>query len=453
MVIFAGGLIILVLILFFSALRDLASMLFNIPAIKRIRFGPADLLRIEAYLLEMHYYKSLSAEQKVKFRNRVITFIINKVIIGKDGLLITEKMKVQVAATAIQLTFGLDHYILPHFSTIHIFAGEFGYPGRGIRMKGGTSESGKVYLSWKDFTQGLIIPDDGYNLGLHEFAHAVKIEYWKGINEDEEFDRMFPQWYDEGLRVMQEMKEGRSAFLRKYATTNPHEFFAVSVERFFETPAEFKNKLPKAYYYLSALLRQDPAANAIQVAIPEMLDARSTELRYETFAPVKKATHDSWHWSLTILLTALFLGIPLFVWMLSITEISTIGGILIVLGTGTLNLFSWPYFRERDILNETIFGVYSYIGVGIWLSVLLFALNYSIPIAPVTSESYRIINCSSTKAKTDSWTSFTLSNNDLESSPMLRTFYRERCSVGKQLRMDFRTGIFGLRTMRSYSIE
>lgn len=453
MAIFVGGLIILVLILFFSAIRDLASMLFNIPVIQRIRFGPTDLVRIDGYLQEMHYYQSLAPVQKVKFRNRVITFIINKEIVGKEGLLVTEKMKIQIAATAIQLTFGLDHYILPHFSTINIFPGEFGYGGKGIQMKGGTSESGKVYLSWKDFTQGLTIPDDGYNLGLHEFAHALKIEFWKGVNEDDEFDRIFPQWYEEGLNVMREMKAGRSNFLRKYAMTNPHEFFAVSVERFFETPKEFKEKLPKAYYYLSALLRQDPAVNSIQVAVPENPDAYFNELKSGTFTPVKKATHDSWHWSLTILLTALFLGIPLFIWMLSFTEISTNGAILMILGIGTLNLFSWPYFRERDILNTMIFGVYSYVGVGIWLSVLLFALNYTIPVTPVTTEYYRIVGCSTRKAKTDSWTRFTLLGNGLESSPLLRTFYREPCSSGKQLRMDFRTGIFGMRTMRSYSVE
>lgn len=453
MVFFVGGLIVLVLALFFSALRDLASMLFNIPAIQRFRFGPDDLLRIDGLLQEIPYYKALTAEHKLKFRNRVITFLVNKEIIGKEGFLVTEKMKIQIAATAIQLTFGLDHYILPHFPTIWIFQGEFGYPGKGVRMKGATTESGKLYLSWKDFSQGWLITDDGYNLGLHEFAHAVNIEYTQGVNENEQFDRVFPLWYDEGMNILQEMKEGRSAFLRKYAMTNPHEFFAVSVERFFETPREFKQKLPKAYYYLSALLQQDPAANAMQVAQPNTIDTISAELQYATFSPIRKTTNDSWHWSLTILLSSLFLGIPLLIWMLSMTEISGSGAMLIALGAGTLNLISWPYFRERDILNGVVFALYSYIGVGIWISILLFALNYSIPVTSVTSEYYRITGCSTTKARTDTWTRFTLSGNGLESSSLLRTFYREPCRIGNSLRMDFRTGIFGLRTMRDYRIE
>jgi Mlc titration factor MtfA (ptsG expression regulator) len=452
-VIFVGGLVILVLILFYSAIRDLASMLFNIPAIQRIRFGPADLTRVEGYLMEIPYYKSLNVGQQLKFRNRVITFVVNKDIIGKGDLVVTEKMKIQIAATAIQLTFGLDHWIFPHFSTIYIFHGEFGYPGKGVRMKGATTESGKLYLSWKHFTEGLLIPDDGYNLGLHELAHAVKIEYMNGVNEDQQFDRVFPEWYDEGLLVMQEMKEGRSSFLRKYAMTNPHEFFAVSVERFFETPKEFKAKLPKAYHYLSALLRQDPASNAIRVVPADSIITIPAGERYETFSPIKKTTNDSWHWSLTILLTSLFIGIPLYIWMISITEISTGGAIALGAVAGALNLITWPYFRERDILNRTIFSLYSFIGVGIWASVFIFAINYSIPISSVQHDYYRIINCSTTKAKTDSWTRYTFADDALESSPLLRTFYRGPCYVGENLRIDFRNGVFGMRTVRDYGFE
>ncbi|MFZ6013111.1 MAG: zinc-dependent peptidase [Bacteroidota bacterium] len=47
-------------------------------------------------------------------------------------------------------------------------------------------------------------------------------------------------------------------FFRPYACTNVHEFFAVSVENFFERPAQFKNELPELYDILTQLLKQDP---------------------------------------------------------------------------------------------------------------------------------------------------------------------------------------------------
>ncbi|MCB9336447.1 MAG: zinc-dependent peptidase, partial [Flavobacteriales bacterium] len=43
-----------------------------------------------------------------------------------------------------------------------------------------------------------------------------------------------------------------------YAATNMEEFFAVSVEHFFEAPDEFKVSLPDLYTQLSIMLNLDP---------------------------------------------------------------------------------------------------------------------------------------------------------------------------------------------------
>lgn len=426
-------------------------MIFNIPTIQKLKFRQGDLERIRHYLQEIPYYNNLSVEQRDKFLKRVISFIVNKDFVGKEGLIVNEKMKVQIAATAVQLTFGLDNYIFPHFDSINIFKGEFGYPGRGIRMKGGTTESGKIYLSWKDFESGLVIPDDGYNLGLHEFAHALKIEYHNGINDEESFEKVFPHWFHEGMRVMQEMKEGRSNFLRKYATTNSHEFFAVSVERFFETPVEFREKLPQAYFYLSALLQQDPASRQIISA------SRPITFEQPLIIPqpisMKKPDQSTWHWSLTILLSALLAGIPLFIWMLSVTDIPTVAAILISLGAGTINLVSWPYFREREILNKLVFSWYSYIGVGIWATVIIFALNFTIPLSKPKSEQQIITSCSRLRMKGDEWSEYKYSGNRYSYNSFLRTFYNESCRVGQPVTLTFRVGIFGLRSLHDYSFQ
>lgn len=442
---------LLVVGLFLSAMRDFFSMIFNIPTLQKLKFRPADLERIRGYLKELPYFTNLSFEQQNKFLRRVISFIVNKEFIGKEGLIVNEKMKVQIAATAVQLTFGLDNYILPHFDSINIFKGEFGYPGKGIRMKGGTTESGKIYLSWKDFESGLIIPDDGYNLGLHEFAHALKIEYHNGVNDEESFEKVFPHWFHEGMRVMQEMKEGRSTFLRKYATTNAHEFFAVSVERFFETPVEFKEKLPKAYYYLSSLLRQDPASKQVAPAVRPMTVEQPLIIPQPL--SMKKPDQRTWHWSLTILLAALLAGPPFYIWMLSVTDIPTISAVLLSIAAGTLNLVSWPYFREREILNKLVFSWYSYIGVGTWATVLVLALNFIIPVSQAETEQQVIAKCSTLRMKTDTWRTFEFRSGDHSDNSFLRTYYNESCHMGEHVSLTFRTGIFGMRSLQNYSFS
>jgi len=57
---------------------------------------------------------------------------------------------------------------------------------------------------------------------------------------------------------MGKIKNGEHHIFRNYAATNIYEFFAVSVEYFFETPQLLKNELPQLYKHLIILLKQNP---------------------------------------------------------------------------------------------------------------------------------------------------------------------------------------------------
>src|SRR5438045_9555206 len=50
----------------------------------------------------------------------------------------------------------------------------------------------------------------------------------------------------------------RRSYLRDYAFTNLQEFWAVSVEAFFENPSGLKQSLPQLYGTLCDILNQDP---------------------------------------------------------------------------------------------------------------------------------------------------------------------------------------------------
>ena len=51
---------------------------------------------------------------------------------------------------------------------------------------------------------------------------------------------------------------GAESYLRGYAFTNLQEFWAVSVEAFFDNPAGLKQSLPQLYGTLCDILNQDP---------------------------------------------------------------------------------------------------------------------------------------------------------------------------------------------------
>ena len=54
------------------------------------------------------------------------------------------------------------------------------------------------------------------------------------------------------------MQAGGNNMLDRYAATNYNEFWAVSVETFFEKPFQMKQEMPVLYRGLCQLLRQDP---------------------------------------------------------------------------------------------------------------------------------------------------------------------------------------------------
>ncbi len=59
-------------------------------------------------------------------------------------------------------------------------------------MKRAVSPSGFMLLSWKNFLEGYAYDNDNYILGLHQMAHALKLEVAKG----DVFDLRFSSYID-----------------------------------------------------------------------------------------------------------------------------------------------------------------------------------------------------------------------------------------------------------------
>jgi len=204
------------------------------------------------------YFHSLSPEGKRKFVFRTFMFIQSKTFVGKDGLEVDTEKQVRIAASAIQITFHLKNFLLPHFHTIHVHPDIYHYGIDEREFKGSTSPAGIIALSWKHFTEGYSEAADRINLGIHEMAHALELDAIIGNDTDLKFAKLYDEWNKESDDEFEMVKEEKLPFLRPYGGTNKHEFFAVCLEEFFEAPAEFKNKLPELYEQLCLLLNQNP---------------------------------------------------------------------------------------------------------------------------------------------------------------------------------------------------
>jgi Mlc titration factor MtfA (ptsG expression regulator) len=206
------------------------------------------------------YYRALSNENKNKFAQRVAFFIYSKRFIPRNIDEVTVEAKVLIAATAIQLTFGLADIYLQHFNKILVYRNDY-YSSITKRFHKGevNPRFGIIVLSWQSFVNGFVSPNDSINLGLHEMAHALRLENIIHNDEYQFFDDLLIKKFDEYADRLCNTEMAGDTFFRPYACANKHEFFAVAVENFFERPLEFGSALPDLYATLSKLLNQDPS--------------------------------------------------------------------------------------------------------------------------------------------------------------------------------------------------
>lgn len=204
------------------------------------------------------YFRELSPKLQRSFGSRMMKFLAGKNFEMRDGLILTSEMKILIASAAIRITFGLRKFEFDRFHTIIIFSDEFYSNASQLFVKGETNATGVIVFSWNDLKFGTSIPDDSINLGYHEFAHALFIEYLMDPYESS-FKEHYRNWlvYISNNDQLEEVRE-RQIF-REYAATNEMEFFAVALENFFEKPDHFKRELPEVYTLMTEMLNQDLA--------------------------------------------------------------------------------------------------------------------------------------------------------------------------------------------------
>ena len=204
------------------------------------------------------YYRNLSLRGKARFLNRLLIFIDDKQFLGHEGLQITYVIKVVIASAAIQLTYGLTQFSFPMYDFFHVYPNTFQLWSSEHRMRGGTAQSEKMYLSWTHILEGFDIEDDNLNLGLHEMSHAFMQEVMKFKVYDDEVAAHFRDWEEVAIPEYVWIKEGGHSILRSYAASTQYEFFPACVEHFFESPEEMKREMPKLFAGLCSVLNQNP---------------------------------------------------------------------------------------------------------------------------------------------------------------------------------------------------
>lgn len=205
----------------------------------------------------MPYFNQLNDSNKEKFLKRVYNFRRSKSFHFR-GLDSSEGIMILVSAAAIQVSFGLKNFLLPFFKDVYILSDAYQAFGSKELYIGHVSPTG-IYISWKHFVHGFGNYSDGVNVALHEMAHALYHEnFIKETGIDWDFRNDFKKLPAIFGPTMSQVIVQNKSYLRGYAFTNFQEFWAVSVEYFFENPQGLKNNLPQLYTILCDTLNQDP---------------------------------------------------------------------------------------------------------------------------------------------------------------------------------------------------
>lgn len=216
--------------------------------------------------------QKLPFELHAKLEGKINVFLHQVTFFGCNDLDVTEEMQLSIAAQACLLVVNRDTWY-KNLRTILIYPGAFksqkkernGYvvTERETVRTGESWSRGPVVLSWAHSEQGALDDKDGHNVVLHEFAH--QIDDLSGHTDGApvlanghslfDWERVFVTAYE---RHVQNVKNRHKTAIDAYGAQGQEEFFAVSVEVFFEKPGALKREEPMIYDQLSEFFRLDP---------------------------------------------------------------------------------------------------------------------------------------------------------------------------------------------------
>lgn len=216
-------------------------------------------------------WADLDSTERARLESMVGDFVFHKRWEGVGGLMVTEEMRVVVAAHACVLVLALDPSVFKGVGSIVIYPRPVvsrrtrslggGIVAEGpLPIHGETRQGGPVVIVWSALDIESRRPELGRNVVYHEFAHQLDLH-------DGALDGMPPlsreirsRWVEMRDAVYGEVLADGDPLLGSYAATNHGELFAVSTERFFTRPVELREAHSGWYELLTVAYGQDPAA-------------------------------------------------------------------------------------------------------------------------------------------------------------------------------------------------
>jgi hypothetical protein len=221
-------------------------------------------------------YRCMPQTLKAPLHGLVNIFLHEKKFEGAGGFLITDAVRLTVAAQACMLLLGnRTKEVFPLLESIVIYPGAYRVVEEELIgdlvvksdevWVGESWAQGTLVLAWDQVEHEMQHPHEGTNVILHEFAHQLDAQ-----NPAAEGLPPLPnpetarQWHEVFSRNYKQLESDLEADLTtdldEYGASHPAEFFAVATEAFFQTPKRLKAKAPDLYSQLALFYGMDPAS-------------------------------------------------------------------------------------------------------------------------------------------------------------------------------------------------
>jgi hypothetical protein len=240
----------------------------------RIRRRPFPSAWREMLRRQMPYYARLPVDLQLQLKKHIQVLVAEKPVLGCQGLVVTETMRVLIAAQAALLLLNRPAGYYPNLREVLLYPAAFvvdrerrdatGLMHAERRVLSGESwQRGQVVLSWPDVVAGAADPADGHNVVIHEFAHQLDQESGPAngapfLGRRDRYARWAATLGSAFRRLREQVARGEEGALDAYGATDPAEFFAVASEVFFERPLALVAEQPALFAELAGYYRVNP---------------------------------------------------------------------------------------------------------------------------------------------------------------------------------------------------
>jgi Mlc titration factor MtfA (ptsG expression regulator) len=220
-------------------------------------------------------YGRLPDKLKDELHGLINVFLTEKRFEGCGGIIITDEMRVTIAALACVLLLNRRTGCYPRLRSVLVYPHP--YVGEDSTSIGNTAvqewsfrageswSTGAVVIAWDQVNRRARDVGDGHNVVLHEFAHQLDEEDGTGTMGLPILEKgsSYVTWArilgGEFRELREKVDRDEEDVIDEYGATDEAEFFAVATEAFFENPLGLKRAHPALYRQLQDYYRMYPS--------------------------------------------------------------------------------------------------------------------------------------------------------------------------------------------------